>query len=88
MIKKFLKDLRDYLFPFLDKYPLQAKKAEMYKRFKAIVMMVLDKKHLTPGGLKKIEEIRGQIRLLGKKARTYENREGAGKPLAPWCRNT
>lgn len=79
------KDLRDYLFPFLDKYPLQAKKVEMYKRFRTIVLMVLAKKHLQPGGLEKIQEIRKQIRLLGKKARTYGNRESAGKPLAPWC---
>lgn len=80
------KNLRDFLFPFLDKYPLQAKKAEMYKRFKTIVLMVLKKEHLTSNGFKRIEEIRGEMRALGKKARTYENREGAGKPLAPWCR--
>jgi hypothetical protein len=68
------KNLRDYLFPFLDKHPLQAKKAEMYKRFKTIVLMVLNKEHLKPKGLKKIEKIRQEMRLLGKKARTYGNR--------------
>ena len=68
------KDLRDYLFPFLDAYSLQAKKREMYKRFKAIVLMVLDKKHLTSTGLKKIIKIRKELRSFGKKAQTYENR--------------
>jgi hypothetical protein len=68
------KDLRDFLFPFLDKYPLQAKKAEMYRLFKTIVLMVLDKQHLKPDGLERIRKIRDQLRALGKKARTYGNR--------------
>ena len=68
------KDLRDYLFPFIDACPLQAKKAEMYKRFKTIVMMVLNKDHLTSEGLQKIQTIRDEIRTFGKKARTYGNR--------------
>ena len=68
------KNLRDYLFPFLDKYPLQAKKAEMYRRFKTIVMMVLNKEHLKPRGFRKIQKIRAEMRSLGKKARTYGNR--------------
>ena len=65
------KNLRDYLFPFLDKYPLQAKKVEMYQRFKTIVTMVLNKEHLRPGGLKKIKMIRQEMRALGKKAKTF-----------------
>jgi hypothetical protein len=68
------KNLRDYLFPFLDKYPLQAKKAQMYKKFKTIVMMVLNKEHLRPNGLKRIQKIRQEMRAIGKKARTYGNR--------------
>ena len=68
------KDLRNYLFPFLDACPLQAKKAVVYKKFKKIVLMVLDKKHLKPKGLEKIIAIRSEMRALGKKARTYGNR--------------
>lgn len=68
------KNLRDYLFPFLDACPLQAKKAKMYKRFKAIVLMVLNKEHLCDDGLEKIKAIRAEMRALGKKARTYGNR--------------
>src|SRR3989338_425284 len=77
------KDLRDYLFPFFDKDPHQAKKGARYNRFKTIVTIVLNKQHLKPGGLEKITEIRSEMRALGKKARIYGNREGAGKPLAP-----
>jgi len=29
--------------------------------------------------------LRNQLRLMGKKSKTFGNREGAGKPLAPWC---
>ncbi len=68
------KNLKDYLFPFFDKYPLQAKKAQMYKKFKAIVLMVLDKKHLKSKGFQKIRKIRQEMRKLGKKAKTYGNR--------------
>jgi hypothetical protein len=68
------KDLRECLFPFLDKYPPQAKKAEVYKFFKEIVLMVARKEHLTDKGFNKIKQLRGEIRKRGKKAKTYENR--------------
>ncbi len=68
------KDLTKFLFPFLDKCPLQAKKKEVYKRFKTIVLKVKQKEHLTDKGFKKIIKIREEIRARGKKARTYENR--------------
>jgi hypothetical protein len=65
------KDMANFLFPFLDKYPLQAKKAEVYKYFKEVVIMYINKEHLTDGGLKKIIKMREEIRKIGKKARTY-----------------
>src|SRR3990167_6818914 len=40
------KDLEKFLFPFLDKYRLQAKKARVYKLFRKIVTMICNKKHL------------------------------------------
>ena len=55
------------LFPFLDKYPLQAKKARDYLFFKEVVLMFRKKQHLTEGGFKKIIEIRDHIRETGKK---------------------
>ncbi len=65
------KDMADYLFPFLDRYPLQAKKAEVYKYFKETVLMFLRKEHLTDSGLEKILKLREKIRKIGKKARTH-----------------
>jgi hypothetical protein len=67
-------DMRDYLFPFLDKYPLQAKKAESYKLFREIVVMMLHKEHLTDNGFAKIVKLRDKIRKLGKKSKTFGNR--------------
>lgn len=68
------KDLEKYLFPFLDKYPLQAKKAESYQYFKTIVLKVLRKEHLTEKGFREIVSLRDRLRKIGKKAKTYENR--------------
>jgi hypothetical protein len=83
-----IKKMRDILFPFLDQYPLQAKKAKSYKLFREIVLMVCKKEHLHDEGFGRIVALREQLRALGKKAKTYGNREGAGKPLAPWCETT
>ena len=68
------RDLIDRLFPFLDSYPLQAKKAEVYTFFKEIVLMMDRKEHLTDKGFKKIVKLRNEIRKRGKKAKTYGNR--------------
>jgi hypothetical protein len=67
-------DMDKYLFPFLDKYPLQAKKAKSYKLFKQIIKMMLKKEHLSDNGFNKIVKIRDEIRKLGKKAKTFGNR--------------
>jgi len=68
------KDMRDYLFPFLDKYPLQAKKAKVYVLFRQIVEQVLRKEHLSDKGFNRIRVLRDKIRKLGKKAKTFGNR--------------
>jgi len=60
-------DLEKYLFPFLDCYQLQAKKAKSYKVFREIVLMMRSKKHLTNTGFNKIVKLRDKIRALGKK---------------------
>src|SRR3990167_1835744 len=60
-------DLEKYLFPFLDCYQLQAKKAKSYKFFREIVLMMRSKKHLTDTGFNKIVKLRDKIRALGKK---------------------
>ena len=65
------KDMEETLFPFLDRYPLQAKKAKSYQLFKQIVLAYRKKKHLTDTGFQKILLLRDELRRLGKKARTY-----------------
>ena len=64
-------DMKENLFPFLDAYPLQAKKAKSYALFKEIVLMVCDKKHLSDAGFERIVGLRDELRALGKKAKTY-----------------
>ena len=64
-------DLKEYLFPFLDKNPLLAKKKKSYLLFKQIVLMVCAKKHLSDKGFNKIVKLRDELRALGKKAKTY-----------------
>src|SRR3989344_7564446 len=68
------RDMQKYLFPFLDRHKPQAKKGEVYKRFREIVMMTLCKEHLTDRGFKTIVHLRDEIRARGKKARIYGNR--------------
>jgi len=68
------RDLIDIVFPFFDKYKLQAKKAEVYKFFKEVVLMMDRKEHLTDSGFKKITALRDEIRKRGKKAKTFKHR--------------
>ncbi len=62
------------LFPFLDRYPQQAKKRKSYIIFKQIVLMLCAKEHLSNEGFNKIVSLRDQLRTLGKKAKTFGNR--------------
>ncbi len=64
-------DLKKHLFPFLDRYPLQAKKRKSYLLFREIVLMVCAKEHLSDEGFNKIVSLRDNLRSLGKKAKTY-----------------
>ena len=64
-------DMKEFLFPFLDSYPLQAKKAKAYAIFREIVLMVCEKKHLSDAGFGRIVALRDRLRAMGKKAKTY-----------------
>lgn len=66
-----VKDMVKYLFPFLDQYPLQAKKAKVYALFKEIALMVLRKEHLSDRGFEKVTILRDRMRTMGKKAKTH-----------------
>jgi len=59
---------------FLDAYPLQSKKQAMYRGFRTIVEMILDKQHLSDEGLQRIRSIREEMRKTGKKQKTHGNR--------------
>lgn len=67
-----VKDLTTNLIPFFDQHPLQAKKREVYKIFRDIVLMVKNKSHLTEMGLRKIIQLREKMRSYSKKH--YRNR--------------
>jgi len=64
-------DMKEFLFPFLDKHPLQAKKRKSYLIFREIVLMLCKKQHLSDEGFGKIVRLRDELRSLGKKAKTY-----------------
>lgn len=62
-----IKDLREKVIPFFQKYPLQAKKAEVFLIWSKIVEMVYNKEHLDYGGFQKILKLRDKMRQVGKK---------------------
>lgn len=76
------KEIAEYLIPFLDQTPLQAKKKKVYRIFREIVLMFRRKEHLTHKGFKKIMKLRNGYRKYGKKrlktARVRENRSPGG----------
>ncbi len=85
------KDMEKYLFPFLDHYPLQAKKKQVYELFRTIILLMRNGGHRTEQGIGQILEIRNEMRKLGKKhnhnstldpsletARIRENRSSGG----------
>lgn len=76
-------DIANKLIPFLEKCPLQAKKAETFRYFKEVVKIRVNKEHLTKRGVKKALKLQAKIRALGKKhrsttARVRENRSLSG----------
>lgn len=76
------KEMEQYLIPFLDRTPLQAKKREVYRVFREIVLMFRRKEHLTDAGFRRIQKLRDEYRKYGKKrlktARVRENRSPGG----------
>lgn len=67
-----IRELSEILIPFLEQYPLQAKKRIIFKYFKEIVYLFRDKKHLTDKGYQRILALREKIRVFSKKH--YRNR--------------
>ena len=78
-----LDEISEILIPFLEKWPLQAKKAKVFKYFKRIIRKRINGEHLTEKGVEEIIKLRDKIRALGKKhrletARIRENRSSSG----------
>lgn len=67
-----IKEIAEKIIPFFDRYPLQAKKSFSYERFRTIVLLVRDKKHLTDQGFREVTRLRDQMRTVTKKH--YRNR--------------
>lgn len=67
-----IRDLHELVVPFFEKYPLQAKKREVFNIFKIIVAMVYRKEHLSYEGIKRILKLREKMRQHSKKH--YKNR--------------
>jgi hypothetical protein len=81
-----LGEISEKLIPFLEKHPLQAKKAKTFQYFKEIIRIRMNKEHLTKRGVKKALKLQTKIRALGKKhrsatAKVRENRllSGVGR---------
>ena len=78
-----LDEVSEILIPFFEKWPLQAKKAEVFRYFKEIIKKRMRKEHLTAKGVKEIIKLQTKMRALGKKhrsetARIRENRSSSG----------
>lgn len=67
-----IKEICETLIPFIDKYPLQAKKAKVFRLFREAAMLIKDKQHLTDKGYRRIIKLREGIRAFSKKH--YRNR--------------
>ena len=76
-------DMIDYLFPFFDKYKLQAKKAQVYVLFKEIVLMYRRKEHLTDKGYAKVVALRDKMRSMGENTILLRKPPGYGKTVRP-----
>jgi hypothetical protein len=64
-----LDEISEILIPFLEKYPLQAKKAKTFRYFKQIIKKRMKGEHLTKRGVEEIAKLQLKIRALGKKHR-------------------
>lgn len=62
-----INDLTNSIIPFFRRYPLQAKKAQVFELFVTIISMMMRKEHLTYSGIQKIKKLREKMQILGKK---------------------
>ncbi len=60
-------DLIEKLIPFLQEYPLQAKKAKSFKIFVEAVELMKNREHLCLKGIQKFRKLQQKMRKIGKK---------------------
>lgn len=60
-------EIVDKLIPFLEKYPLRAKKKYSYQCFLEAVELFKGKEHLTEEGIEKLRTIRAKMNIFSKK---------------------
>ena len=56
-----LKNLTEVIIPFFDKYPLKSKKALEFLRFRKVVIMMQEGKHLSKEGFLEINKIASEM---------------------------
>jgi hypothetical protein len=71
-VRKF-SDIQNKVIPFFDRFPLKSKKADDYRIFKLITLIVFQKQHLTESGMKELLELRETMNSGGK--RKYSSRQ-------------
>src|SRR3989344_2424582 len=74
------RDLEEKLFPFLDRYPLQAKKKKVYALFREIVLMVRRKEHLHQKGMERIQQLRNEMQNLERSTASFPRLTPHWKP--------
>jgi len=57
-------DLMNKIIPFFEKHQLKTTKRVCFQKFRKVVLLMNDKKHLTLEGLAKIREIRASINKI------------------------
>jgi hypothetical protein len=58
-----IKDFSEKIIPFFEKHQLKTAKKIDFLKFRRVVLMMQEKKHLTPEGILKIKKIRSSMNL-------------------------
>lgn len=74
-----LRDLKEKIIPFFNKYPLHSKKNKEFQLFKTIFQLVQKREHKTPTGLKEIEKLKSEMNRRARWVREIRLPSGNGK---------
>ena len=61
------RDLIDKVVPFFERYPIQSGKLNQFERFKVVLLIIQERKHLTRDGLAEIVEIASEMNTGAKR---------------------